>query len=81
MSIALALPMTARPRRDDFSSCAECAVTNTGQMDSEAGARRRRAETRPAGADIVVAMHYKKTLKYEGQAMTDRKRGGNLFRR
>lgn len=35
--------------------------------------------TLPAGADIVLRIHYKKTWKYEGEAMTDRSAVGLYF--
>ena len=33
----------------------------------------------PAGAEIVTRIHYKKTWKYEGQALTDRSSVGLYF--
>ena len=35
--------------------------------------------TLPAGADIVLKIHYKKTWKYEGETMTDRSAVGLYF--
>jgi hypothetical protein len=35
--------------------------------------------TLPAGADIIATIHYKKTWKYEGQAVTDRSAVGIYF--
>jgi hypothetical protein len=35
--------------------------------------------TLPAGADIIATIHYKKTWKYEGQAMSDRSAVGIYF--
>ena len=37
--------------------------------------------TLPAGADLVVRIHYKKTWRYEGQLLTDRSSLGLYFAR